>query len=232
MENQRNGNIPLVEAALVIIVTFFLTILLGGAFLFAFGDAVALVLGEIVILLVPLFYLLFKRVNVRNYIHIDTTPKFFALGLVAAIAMIFLNIAVSNLLFFFFGPSQAVDQSNQLILSTSTTTFGLVMVATSLALAGVCEEFAFRGFLFNSILKSLSRKSPQVSKYSLAVALLISAAVFGIFHFDPQGIYTLSAFISGIALGYIYYRTNYVTSAAAHGIMNLIVLALLLFGIG
>jgi membrane protease YdiL (CAAX protease family) len=98
-----------------------------------------------------------------------------------------------------------------------------------LALAGVCEEFAFRGFLQNSIFRTLKTSKPP--RYAFAVAVIISAAIFGLFHFDPQFVYTLAAFITGLALGYIYHRWNYTTSATAHASMNLIVLALLLLGV-
>jgi len=98
-----------------------------------------------------------------------------------------------------------------------------------LALAGICEEFAFRGFLQTSIFKSTS--ATKSSTYAFVIAVLISAGVFGIFHFDPQAVYTIAAFITGLALGYIYHRWNYTTSAMAHASMNLIVLALLLTGI-
>jgi membrane protease YdiL (CAAX protease family) len=103
---------------------------------------------------------------------------------------------------------------------------GLAAVVTSLGLAGVCEEFAFRGFLQKTIFDSL--KTTKSSNFAFAVAVLISAGTFGIFHFDPQGVYTISAFISGLVLGYIFHRWNYTTSAMAHGSMYLIVLAFLL----
>jgi membrane protease YdiL (CAAX protease family) len=106
---------------------------------------------------------------------------------------------------------------------------GFVAVVASLALAGICEEFAFRGFLQNSLFKSL-HINPKYSKYAFAIAVVIAAAVFGLFHFDPQGVYTLSAFITGLALGGIYHKWNYTTSATAHASMNLMVLALLMLG--
>jgi membrane protease YdiL (CAAX protease family) len=41
----------------------------------------------------------------------------------------------------------------------------------------------------------------------------------------------LAAFITGLALGFIYHRWNYTTSATAHATMNLIVLLFLLISI-
>jgi len=221
LENNSATAVSPFESGLVIIVTFFLFLFLSAFFLIAFGVGPTLVFGEFIILIVPLTYLLFKRVNIQSFVRIDFKPKFILLGLASGIALLMLNIAVTGILTSIFGTSQAVEQANQLLLDTSNTPTGLALVAASLVLAGICEEFAFRGFLQNAFTR----------RFSFLPAVIISAAVFGVFHFDPQLIYTLAAFISGFLLGYIYYRTNYVTAAIAHSAMNLIVLAFLLLGV-
>lgn len=220
MEDQTR-EVPVFEAGLVIIVTFFMFLFLGAAFLLALGTEATLILGELIILGVPLSYLLFKRINVKNYIKAGFNPKSIATGISFGVALIILNIAVSSLLLYIFGPSQAVEESNALLINTSQTPIGLILVATSLALAGVCEEFAFRGFLQNALTR----------RFSFLPAALISALVFGLFHFDPEFVYIIASFAGGFALGYIYHRYNYTTAATAHASMNLIVLALLFFGI-
>jgi membrane protease YdiL (CAAX protease family) len=238
MENQeartaatsQPSPVPPFEAALVIIVTFFLSIVISAIFLLTVGMGPTLVIGELVILLIPLSYLILKRVNIKTFVGIDLKPRFILLGAALGVALLFVNIVVSGALTSIFGVSQAVQESNTLLTSLSRSPSGLIAVVASLALAGVCEEFAFRGFLQNSISRTL-RNNAKYSKYSFIIAALISAAVFGIFHFDPQGVYILSAAISGIVLGYIYHRWNYVTTATAHSTMNLIVLVLLLFGL-
>ncbi len=230
MENQAHNPIPVFEAALVIVVTFFVFLVLSVASQFAFGDAPTLIIGELLILIVPLIYLITKHVNVKSYVRLDLNPKYILIGIGMSAVLLLANILTSAALTYIFGTSTAVEQSNKLISTLSATPSGLVAVASSLALAGICEEFAFRGFLQNTIFKSLS--ATKSKQYSFAVAALISAGVFGLFHFDPQFVYTISAFISGLILGYIYYRWNYTASATAHASMNLIVLALLIFGIG
>jgi membrane protease YdiL (CAAX protease family) len=229
LETKKPRFVPPWEAALVIIVTFFVFLFLSTALWVVAGKESTLIVGELLILIVPLVYLLSKRINIKSYIKLDLNPKYILLGLGCGGLLLLLNIAVSEALTAIFGQSQAVQQSNDLLASLSATPSGLVAVAASLTLAGICEEFAFRGFLQNSIFKSLSAtKSPA---YAFTIAALISAGVFGIFHFDPQAVYTIAAFITGLALGYIYYKWNYTTSAMAHASMNLIVLALLLLGI-
>lgn len=229
MEPEKTNLIPFLDIALVFIATFFVFLFVSAASEFTLGDEPTLVIGELLILIVPFAYLVLKRINIRSYVNIKTNPKFISIGLVCGVLLLFLNIAVSNLLIFILGESTAVEQSNTLLTGLSTSPLGFITVVVSLTLAGICEEFAFRGFLQNSIFKTLKNRNP--SRYAFPIALVISAAVFGLFHFDPQGVYTLSAFISGLALGYIYHRWNYTTSATAHASMNLIVLALLLLGI-
>jgi membrane protease YdiL (CAAX protease family) len=229
VENTKTNFVPPWEAVLVIIVTFFVFIFLSAASLLTIGDKPTLVIGELLILAVPFGYLLLKRIDIKSFVKIDLNPKFIALGLACGGLLLLLNIVVSGALTTVFGTSQAVEQSNSLITGLSTSPSGLTAVVASLALAGVCEEFAFRGFLQNSIFKAIFC-NPQKAKYAFPIAVTISAVVFGLFHFDPQGVYTISAFISGLALGYIYHRWNYTTSAIAHASMNLIVLVLLLRG--
>ena len=215
------GPVPTFEAALVITVTFFLSLFLVVIFLLTVGMGPTLVIGELVIFLVPFSYLILKRVNIKTFVGIDLKPKFILLGAALGVALLFVNIVVSGLLTSIFGVSQAVQESNTLLTTLSSSPSGLIAVVASLSLAGVCEEFAFRGFLQNALNR----------RYSFIPAVIVSSFVFGLFHFDPQLVYILSAAISGIVLGYIYHRWNYVTSATAHSAMNLIVLALLLFGI-
>jgi len=228
LENQKPSSIPPLEAFLVIVVTFFVFLFLSAASLLTLGNEPTLIIGELLILAVPLVYILVKRIDLKSYIKLDLSPKYILLGIGCGGLLLFLNIAVSNALTFVFGESQAVNQANQLLASLSASPIGLVAVASSLTLAGICEEFAFRGFLQNSLFITLNAAKSQ--KYAFTVAVLISAAVFGIFHFDPQVVYTLAAFTTGLALGFVYYRWNYTTSAVAHATMNLIVLALLLVG--
>ncbi len=229
METPKPNSVPPLDIALVLIATFFVFMFVSAASLFTLGEESTLIIGELLILIVPLAYLLLKRIDVRTYVRIDLNPKFILIGLACGGLLLLLNIAVSNGLTAIFGVSQTVEDSNSLITGLAVSPSGFAAVAASLILAGICEEFAFRGFLQNSIFKGLM--NGRNSKYAFAVAVVISAAVFGLFHFDPQFVYTLSAFISGLALGYIYHRWNYTTSATAHATMNMIVLALLLFGI-
>ena len=217
---QQDKKVPLLDAFLVIITTFFLIAFTGAFLLLTVGTGPALVIGELLILIIPLVYLIFRRINIKKYVQISFNPKYILIGLALGALIFLLDILVSGALVEVFGTSEAVNQANQQIIETSATTLGMFYVATSLILAGICEEFAFRGFLQKAL----------TQRYSAAPAIIISAVIFGLFHFDPQGVYIISATISGLVLGLLFYRWNYTVAATAHAITNIIVLAALIFG--
>jgi membrane protease YdiL (CAAX protease family) len=219
VEQEKVRAVPVLDAFLVIVVTFFLVFFLGAFLYIVVGEGPALVLSELIILFIPLGYLLFKHIDIKRYVGLDVNPKLVLLGLASGALLLFVDVIVSAVLTYLFGVSEAIEQSNTLITDLSSTTWGLITVAMALGLAGICEEFAFRGFL----------QSTLTRRYSFIPALITSAFVFGLFHFDPQLVYILSALTAGLVLGYVYHHWNsYVVSAIAHSTVNLVVLATLL----
>ena len=218
---KQEVTLSIVEVVLVIVVTFFLVILLGSLLYLILDTGLALVLSELIILAVPLGYMIFKGIDIKRYVGLDVSPRLIMLGFASGALLLCVNIVASLLLLTVFGESQAVIESNNMITELSASPWGLVAVATALGLAGVCEEFAFRGFLQNTLTRRIS----------FIPAVLISAFTFGIFHFDPQLVYILSAFSAGLVLGYVYHRWNsYIVAVIAHSSVNLFVLLTLLLG--
>jgi membrane protease YdiL (CAAX protease family) len=211
--------IPPHMAILAVVVTFILLLFVGAAFFIFLDYGVAMVLSELLIIVVPLGYMLYRKVDIRSYIGLDTKPLKFLLGIVFGISIFFFDILVSFTLVSIFGTSAAVEEANSAIMEVSASPRGLLLVIIALSLAGICEEFTFRGFLQTSI----------NNKYSTGTALIVSSLAFGFFHFDPQAVYTISAFLIGLLLGYIYHRWHsYVMSAVTHATVNLITLAIML----
>jgi len=208
------------DAILAVAITFVLSLFLGSAFVVLFGYGVAMILGELLLLVVPLAYMLFQRINITNYVNVDVRLKTILLGIAIGAILLLANVAITAAVISVFGVSEAIEETNTLIVEMSGSLAGLVSVVVALSLAGLCEEFAFRGFLQNAITK----------KHSFGTALLTSSLVFGVFHFDPQAAYTVSAFIMGLLFGFIYHRWNsYVVPAVAHSTMNLVALGVMLF---
>jgi membrane protease YdiL (CAAX protease family) len=219
-ETEQQQVISPVWAIIVVFLTFILFLFVGAAIYVLFGSGPTMVLGELLLIVIPLGYMLFRRIPIKRYIGLDIKPKYVLLGISFGVFLFLFDLVISDVLVLIFGVSEAVQESQQLVQSTIRSPEGLVLVVLSLALAGVCEEFTFRGFLQTAI----------NSKHSFGIALFISSLAFGLFHFDPQVVYTLSAFLMGLMLGFIYHRWHsYVVSAIAHATINLIVLAIVLF---
>lgn len=218
---QKSSQVSTLDGVLVIVVALVLFLLVGGI-LFLINVAVSMVVGELLLLIVPLAYLLFKHIDIRSYVGADFKLKFLFLGIGLGVVLLFIDVATASAFTAVFGPSQAAEETNRIITDLSKSPMGLLAVVASLSLAGICEEFLFRGFLQNTINR----------RYSFLPAILVSAAIFGLFHLDPQLIYMLSTFVIGLFLGYVYHRWNsYVVSAIAHSTLNIIVLFVLLLAL-
>jgi hypothetical protein len=206
--------------AILAVVATFLLFLFAGSFIYVLaGTGPMLVFGELLLIVVPLILMLSKKIDIRRYVGIEVTPKYLLLGIAFGVILLLVDVVITGVLVSIFGTSNAIEESNQLIAEVASSPKGLIFVVLSLFLTGICEEFTFRGFLQTSI----------NGKYPFWVALITSSLAFGLTHFDPQGIYIISAFVMGLMLGLIYHHWHsYVDSATAHSTMNLIILALML----
>ena len=215
----KSDAIPPLEAVVIIVATFGLLLFVGALFFVLFGNIFASPLSELLIAVLPVGYMFARKIHIRNYVGAGIKPKTLLLGIGVGASLFLFDILISNLLVSFFGPSQAVEESNKLITDLASSTPGLVSVFVTLILAGVCEELAFRGFLLNAIER----------KYSFGPAVLISSLAFGLFHFDTQFVYTIAAFLMGLLLGYAYHRWHsYSVCAVAHATIDIVAVALTL----
>lgn len=213
------GTISPRAAVLVVLATFLVFLIGGGALYVVLDFALVSIIGELLIAAVPLVYMFYKRVNVSRYVSLQATPKAVLVGILTGLLLLLFDIAITIGLTAVLGTSTTVEESNKLIMELGSSPQGAIQLITALSLAGFCEELTFRGFLQTSI----ANKHPQ------AVAILVSSIAFGLFHFDPQLVYTISTFLIGLVLGFIYhYWRSYTVSSVAHATVNLIVLAFLL----
>lgn len=212
----ENLEVSVFIALAIVLASFILAVFLGGAFFALMGYGPAAVLTELLLAVVPIAYMSYKHIDIKEYVGLKLKPRFIILGIALGFLLILLNSAVSMTLVMVLGESQVIEESNELIRNTVSTTDGMLLVILALSLAGICEEFLFRGFLQTVI----------ANRYPTAIAIIVSSIAFSLFHFDPQLVYVVFAFIIGLMFGLIYNRwRSYVVSAVAHATMNLIVLA-------
>jgi uncharacterized protein len=101
------------------------------------------------------------------------------------------------------------------VLGTIVAGFLIVCVAP------VTEEVFFRGFMFNGLRRGTS----------FAVAALVSAAIWGVFHYTGEGSWgvVLQLTVFGIVLAWLYERTGSVyPTIAVHGFNNALAFAILI----
>jgi membrane protease YdiL (CAAX protease family) len=139
-------------------------------------------------------------------------------GLIGAAAMYGVTILVAGIQYGF--TQQKPQEAATALFASShdpllTIAFGVLAVL----IAPFVEELAFRGFLFNVVL----RYTP------LWVAALVSGAIFGLSHGSLSAFVPLAA--SGVVLAYVYYFTGSLTaSMLTHALFNAINLVLLALG--
>ncbi|MFM1819233.1 MAG: hypothetical protein RIS61_831 [Actinomycetota bacterium] len=155
----------------------------------------------------PLYAAWRKGNGVRLDFGMLATKQQIKLGLLGGLVAVTAGIALAKISERIFGPINSA--AGELALEQS----GAVLVVFSLLIvfgAPLVEELAFRGMLFSSLVKA---------KVNGFVAVVISAAVFGLFHFEPSRILIL--FAIGLVLGEIRRRTgSTLASVATHFMVN------------
>jgi membrane protease YdiL (CAAX protease family) len=135
-------------------------------------------------------------------------------GLIGATAMYAAAVGIAGVQYAF---THEKPEEAAISLFASTHDPALIFAFTFLATvaAPFVEEFIFRGFLFNALV----RYAP------VWVAAVVSGALFGYVHIINQS--SASAFLplaaSGVVLAYVYQRSGSLTAAImTHGLFNLI----------
>lgn len=159
---------------------------------------------------VPALILLYWKINLRETFALRFPPlRFLAAGVLIGISAWApaheINVLQQRIL----GTPEAVMRSAEL-LSETLRSMPLAHVLLILALIpAVCEELLFRGFLLKGI-------GPAVGKWW---AILLSAAIFGVFHFFVFR-FTVTAGL-GIVLAYLCWQSRSIVPAMlAHVLHN------------
>ncbi|MEM2465736.1 MAG: CPBP family intramembrane glutamic endopeptidase [Candidatus Bathyarchaeia archaeon] len=216
-ETKESQQIPVSEALLAMIASLLLSLFLAG-FIANLNYGFAMVVAELLLAVVPFGYMLSKKIDIKKYVRFELNPRNILLGVAVGSLLVYFDFLIVIALTSLFGPSKAVEESNRRIAEMTSSVDGLIFVAAALISAGICEEFAFRGFL----------QTAMSNKYPPWMALVTSAFAFGLLlHFDPQWVYIIAAFLIGLVLGLVYHLSrSYTVCATAHATLNLIILAL------
>ena len=109
-----------------------------------------------------------------------------------------------------------------------------IMALFACVIAPLTEEFVFRGFLFNAILRISSQIRvkkgllfPPAPVAGPLIAAILSALIFAAFHLSLSAFFPLAC--GGVVLAFVYFRSGSLASSMiSHGLFNAISLAAVL----
>lgn len=178
----------------------------------------AVVISQFLLMLFPTLWLVrrWHTSNVREYIRLRACPPVYIV--LAAAAVLFLYPANSAMQQFLVGrlhvPEFVIELNQKLIAASTPGEFLWVVLAVAVTPA-ICEETLFRGYVQRTFERTIGWKS-----------ILLTGVIFGLYHMQPLGLFSLSIF--GFLIGYLYFRSRSILPAmAAHFTNNFIAVAML-----
>ncbi len=179
---------------------------------------VALVISQFLFMFYPTIWIV-KRWHtheVKKYLRIRWCSfKEIILAVLITIAMLPFCYYVSYLLLDSLDIPEVVRNMGS-ELFTANSVFELIMLILVIAVTpAICEEVFFRGYVQRTMERTNGMKS-----------FIITGIVFGLFHFQPLSLISLS--ILGVLFSFFYYRSKSIfPSSAAHFTNNFIAIMLL-----
>jgi len=161
----------------------------------------------IIVLGIALFIIKFSNAKISDYLKLN---KVSMKVLIKTILIAILSIPIVMILNLFsmyilelFGKS--IPTSIPMATNFTLVIIQFLLISVS---AGICEEFLFRGVILNTYL----------DYFSYGKAIVITAILFGIFHFNIQNI--LGPIYLGIIFGYLVLKTNSIIPAILGHMLN------------
>lgn len=101
----------------------------------------------------------------------------------------------------------------------------LIMVIMGWLIGGFYEEIVFHGFIFTRLEKLIK------GKYSTHISFVISALIFGIYHFQLGNLGIINALVVGAVylILFLFFKRNLWYSIICHGVYNTMVMTLIYF---
>lgn len=201
--NIKSGQMPTIADAMVALAV----VLLG---MFYIGSYAQLKIGfwgvavqQAIILLIPIALIVYLKYDKKKALSIrcPKVPSVFG-SILLWIGSYILAVMVSKLLLPIFPSSlEYLDGMNHYFLEQN----GLVLFLVVAVCPAVAEEVLFRGFVFSAMRE----------KWKPWMAILVSSALFGLYHMDIIKFFTTG--ILGIAMAYSVYRSKSIfTSMIMH----------------
>lgn len=212
-----------VEAVLVILVGFFASFI-PLSFIFgtgadpgeimadAFRIKIALVIGEFSLLVIPLIYLLRRRMPLTFALRLQPVPqRIFILSIAVSLSLIVILDEVDRLVQYLIPMPEEVTREMMRVLKIENEWDFVLILLSAVILAAIVEETIFRGFLQQAFEEHLDVTRGVI--YASLAWTLIHANLYA----------SIQIFLFGFFLGWLAWRTNSIyPSMIGHALNNTI----------
>jgi membrane protease YdiL (CAAX protease family) len=194
----------------------------------------ALAAGDLPLLIACIYGLpIIARRSLRELGFARPTGGQIGFGVAGGLLM-FVAVEVAGALQYIGGHITAHEQQVDIAASLHGPLLIGIMAVFACVIAPLTEEFVFRGFLFNAILRvsSLIRVKegllfPPAPVAGPLIAAIVSALIFAASHLAPTAFFPLAC--GGVVLAFVYFRSgSLVSSMISHGLFNAISFAAVL----
>lgn len=192
--NMKKGGVPtLGDAGFVIVIMALVYLYVGSSLQLKYGS-LGLVLSQLLFIAVPLLITLYTKKSVKETFNLGLCkPKKLLGGVLLGIGTIGWALVISAISTSIFKESAAASQQGLEGYFPNSFLLGLLIMAVTPA---ICEEMFFRGYVFSAL----------KNKLKLITAILLNAALFGVFHMSLAKFLT-TAFLGGM-IAYIGHKTK------------------------
>ncbi|MGN0347777.1 MAG: ABC transporter permease subunit/CPBP intramembrane protease, partial [Lachnospiraceae bacterium] len=213
-KDMKKKQIPGLGDLVLLFAILLLVVLLAGSLLIVKFGVWGLVAEQLLILAITIGYSTYIRVDWNRVFHLKKPDfRYFISGFLCWSGVYLIMMLLTAVLTYIMPKS--VEQADAAILQIWQNTPIWLIVLSSAILPAICEEFAFRGFLFGS----LSRK------YKIGVAICWTGLLFGAYHMNMVKLFVVG--ILGALLAYMTYKTGSIWIAVFMHFLNNLMAVLL-----
>ena len=176
----------------------------------SFTIKVSLLIGEISLIVVPIYYLWRRNISVVSMFRLNPIPGNVVLvSIVLGFAMTILSDQLDRLFQYILPmPDEWANEIGKMMQANSALEL-LVIVLSAIVFAALVEEALFRGFLQVSMEEHIN----------VTQAVIYASIAWAFIHVNPY--LMVQIFILGFALGYLAWRTDSIYPAViCHGVNN------------
>lgn len=192
--NMKKGGVPtLGDAGFVIVIMALVYLYVGSSLQLSYGT-LGLVLSQLLFVAVPLGVTIYTKKNVKDTFKLRLCkPRKLIGGVMLGVGTIGWSLVISAISSSIFKESAKASQQGLEGYLPNTFIVSLLVIAVTPA---ICEEMFFRGYVFSAL----------ENKLKLVTAILLNAALFGVFHMSLAKFLT-TAFLGGM-IAYIGHKSK------------------------